>query len=109
MPETPPRREFGGRSAVTRWSLFRACGWLLRQDGEMAQSVYILCYGDDLGKGAPEAKLLGVYSSEAKAKDRIDRYLREGVSGFADHPEAFLIGCDESDKNVSVEGHIEVG
>jgi hypothetical protein len=75
----------------------------------MAQSVYILCYGDDLGKGAPEAKLLGVYSSEAKAKDRIDRYLREGVSGFADHPEAFLIGCDESDKDMSVEGHIEVG
>jgi hypothetical protein len=80
----------------------------LRQDGEVAHHVYVLWHGDDLGEGAPEAKLLGVYSSEAAAKDRIHRCLREGVAGFAEHPDDFHVDRYQVDKDEWAQGYVEV-
>ena len=70
--------------------------------------VYILWHGDDLGLGAPEAKLLGVYSSEAAAQERIRRTIPKGVPGFADHPDDFRICRYEIDKDEWVEGYVEI-
>ena len=70
--------------------------------------VYILWHGDDVNEETPEPLLLGVYSTEAKAKDRIERCIREGVPGFAEHPDAFLIASYELDKDEWVEGYLQV-
>lgn len=82
----------------------------MRQDGPVADQryVYLLWHGDDVGVGAPEPKLLGVYSTEAGAEDRIDRTLREGAAGFVEFPGAFHIDRYEIDKDEWVEGYVEV-
>lgn len=82
----------------------------LRENSDMAdpQYVHILWHGDDLREGSPELKLLGVYSTENAAKDRIDRCLQGRVPGFAEHPDHFLISRYEIDKDQWVEGYVEV-
>lgn len=70
-------------------------------------TVYLLWHGDDLEEGTPEAKLLGVYSSEEKAQERITRSL--GQPGFADHPDDFLIVPQTVDKDDWPDGYVEVG
>ncbi len=70
-------------------------------------TVYLLWHGDDLEEGTPEAKLLGVYSSEQKAQERITRSL--GKPGFADHPDDFLIVSQTVDKDDWPDGYVEVG
>jgi hypothetical protein len=72
-----------------------------------SDTVYLLWHGDDLGEGAPEAKLLGVYSSEQKAQERIQRSL--GQPGFADHPDDFLIVPQTVDKDDWPDGYVVVG
>ena len=70
-------------------------------------TVYLLWHGDDLEEGTPEAKLLGVYSSEQKAQERLTRSL--GKPGFADHPDDFLIVPQTVDKDDWPDGYVEVG
>jgi len=70
-------------------------------------TVYLLWHGDDLEEGAPEAKLLGVYSSEEKAQERIERSL--GLPGFVDHPDDFLIDPYTVDNDEWPDGYVEVG
>ncbi len=70
--------------------------------------VYLLWHGDDLDEGTPEAKLLGVYSSETAARDRIARTLRARVPGFADHPNDFHVAKYEIDRDQWDEGYVEI-
>jgi hypothetical protein len=73
-----------------------------------ASSLYLLWHGDDVTEGSPEPKLLGVYSSETVAKERIERTLRQGVSGFAEHPDDFHIDMYQLDKDEWVEGYWKI-
>jgi hypothetical protein len=66
--------------------------------------VWLLWHGDDIEEDTPEAKLLGVYSSEERAQERIDR--SRSVTGFQDYPDAFTISRSEVDKDEWVEGFI---
>ena len=70
-------------------------------------SVYLLWHGDNLEEGAPKAKLLGVYSSDQKAQDRISRSLDK--PGFTDHPDDFLIVPATVDKDEWPDGYVNVG
>jgi hypothetical protein len=70
------------------------------------KTVYLLWHGDDFSKEGPDVLLLGVYSSEAKARDRIARSLN--VSGFVDHPDDFVVSSYEVDKDQWVDGFVEV-
>lgn len=67
-------------------------------------SVWLLWHGDDLYDETPEAKLLGVYSSEDLARERIAR--SRDVSGFRDHPEAFHISRYVLDRDEWAEGYV---
>lgn len=46
-------------------------------------------------EGCDEAKLIGVFSSEERAREAIDRLL--GKPGFIDHPDGFTIDAYEID------------
>jgi hypothetical protein len=65
--------------------------------------VYLLWHGDDLEDSTPEPKLLGVYSSEAAARERIER--AKELPGFMDHPDDFLIAPYTVDKDEWPEGY----
>ena len=71
------------------------------------QIVYLLWHGDDISPDTSEAKLLGVYSSEQAARDRINR--SAALPGFAEHPDDFLISPSEVDKDEWTTGYVEVG
>lgn len=64
--------------------------------------MFLLWHGDDVDPGPPERLLLGVYSTEEKAQDRIVRSLT--VSGFEDFSEAFQITEYELDKDHWIDG-----
>jgi hypothetical protein len=66
--------------------------------------VWVLWHGDDIDEDTPDAKLLGVYSSEEHARDRVSRCA--GVPGFAEHPDAFVIDRYEIDRDEWVEGYV---
>lgn len=70
------------------------------------QVVYLLWHGDDVSDDTPEAKLLGVYSSEQAAQDRIGR--ASALPGFADHPHHFVIDAYTIDKDEWTSGYVEV-
>ncbi len=70
------------------------------------QHVYILWHGNDLSERPPEPKLLGVYSTETAAKDRIGRCIRDHVAGFAENRDDFIIDRYEIDRDEWVEGYI---
>jgi hypothetical protein len=71
------------------------------------QIVYLLWHGDDIDGDTPEAKLLGVYSSEQAALDRIQHSAEE--PGFVDHPDDFRIVPYTIDRDEWEDGYIEVG
>ena len=68
--------------------------------------VYLLWHRDDVYDDTPDAKLLGVYSSEEAARDRIAR--ASSLPGFADHPEHFVIDALTVDKDEWNCGYVEV-
>jgi hypothetical protein len=70
------------------------------------QVVYLLWHGDDVYDDTPDAKLLGVYSSQEAAQDRIAR--SADLPGFAEHPEHFLISQYTIDKDQWESGWVEV-
>lgn len=69
--------------------------------------VWLLWHGDDVNEDTPDPKLLGVYSSEEAASDRIAR--SSNLPGFRDHPEAFRITRYEVDRDEWPDGYVEVG
>jgi hypothetical protein len=71
------------------------------------QVVFLLWHGDDVNEEAPDPKLLGVYSSEEAARDRIAR--SAAVPGFVKYPDDFLISPYSVDKDQWLEGFMEVG
>jgi hypothetical protein len=77
-----------------------------RQNGAMTdpQVVYLLWHGDDPDEG-PNAKLLGVYSSEQAALDRINRSI--ALPGFAEYPEDFHISPYTIDQDEWTTGWVE--
>jgi hypothetical protein len=70
------------------------------------QVVYLLWHGDDVDDETPDAKLLGVYSSEEVAQDRIARSAT--LPGFAEHPDDFLITRYAFDEDQWTSGYVEV-
>lgn len=66
--------------------------------------VWLLWHGDDIYDETPEAKLLGVYSSEQSARERIARCA--DIPGFGDHPEAFEIARYDIDQDEWAEGYV---
>jgi hypothetical protein len=70
------------------------------------QTVFLLWHGDDIDDDTPDPKLLGVYSSESGAIDRLER--ARGLPGFSDHPDNFLISQMTVDKDEWVDGYMEV-
>ena len=49
----------------------------------MLQEVYLLQHSYELESGCNETKVLGIFSSEKKAKDAIEMYKK--LPGFCDH------------------------
>jgi hypothetical protein len=68
--------------------------------------VYLLWHGDDLDEG-PDAKLLGIYSTDQAGRDRMER--ATSLPGFVDHLDAFRIVEYTVDKDEWTEGYVEVG
>lgn len=70
------------------------------------RKVWLLWHGDDIYDETPDAKLLGIYSSQELAADRIRR--SSDVQGFRDHPEAFEIVSYTVDQDEWTEGYVRV-
>ena len=71
------------------------------------QTVYMLWHGDNIDEDTPQAKLLGVYSCEHAALDRIQHSADE--PGFVDHPDDFQIVPYTIDKDQWEDGYVDVG
>jgi hypothetical protein len=56
--------------------------------------------------GGEDSKLLGLYSTEARARDRIHRC--QTVPGFAEYPDGFVVDSYEVDKDEWTEGFVTV-
>ncbi|MCC8251078.1 DUF7336 domain-containing protein [Saccharothrix luteola] len=65
-------------------------------DGELTWDEWD---GDDL-------KLLGVYSTESRARERIER--AKSTPGFADEPDCFMVDPHEIDEDAWTEGFITI-
>ncbi|PWM58632.1 MAG: hypothetical protein DBX91_08770 [Subdoligranulum variabile] len=66
--------------------------------------VYLLWHSYELENGCEETKMLGVFSSEEKARDAIAFY--RGLPGFRDRPKDFCIDWYELDVRHWTEGYI---
>jgi len=75
-------------------------------DMDIPQTVYLLWHGDDLDDTTPKPKLLGVYSSESLAEDRIER--SSETPGFRQHPDTFHVQSFVVDEDKWVEGYVVV-
>ena len=61
----------------------------------MKTPLYLLWHTYEKESGVEESKLIGVYSSEARAKEALEQVRVQ--PGFRDHPEGFEIYEDELD------------
>lgn len=68
-----------------------------------AMKVFLLWHGDDIHDDTPDAKLLGVYSTEDRALDRIARC--RDVPGFTENADEFHISRFEVDGDDWPEGY----
>jgi len=68
----------------------------------VVDTVYLLWHGGDASEETSATKLLGVYSSEAAARDRIERAV--GLPGFRDRPHDFNIDPYSVDVDAWPEG-----
>lgn len=55
----------------------------------MQPVVYMLWHTYEMDSGEEESKLIGVYSSEERAKEALEQIRAQ--PGFRDHPEGFLV------------------
>lgn len=53
--------------------------------------VFVVQHTHQIHNGQEDVKLIGVYASQAKAQEAVDR-LRL-IDGFCDHPNGFSIDC----------------
>lgn len=75
-----------------------------RQWDEEPQRVFLLWHSHGKGDGKTDDKLLGVYSSRARAEERWQRAL--ALPGFRDVPEGFLIDEYVVDHDQWAEGFV---
>jgi hypothetical protein len=71
--------------------------------------IYLIQHSYEVGEDGDydETKIIGVYSSEEKAKQVMQEYIL--LPGFKDHPiECFYIGKHEIDKEEWAEGFIRI-
>jgi hypothetical protein len=73
---------------------------------ESKQTVYLLWHTHEMPDGDEESKLIGVYSSEARAMEAQRRVLSQ--PGFRDAPEGFEIARYQVDTDHWVEGYVTV-
>lgn len=66
--------------------------------------VYILWHTHEFEDGDEDSKLLGVYSSESIAKDKIMKYKK--LPGFGQYPDGFEISKYEIDTDHWEEGFV---
>ena len=66
--------------------------------------VYLLWHVRSDDEDGDDAKLVGVYSSDALAQEAIER--KEGFPGFVDHPDGFEIARYEIDLDAWSEGFV---
>ena len=66
--------------------------------------VYLLWHTNTSPDGTEDDKLLGVFSTEAKAKEVLERALEQ--PGFKDNPDGFEIGRYDLDKREWCEGYV---
>lgn len=68
------------------------------------KNVFILWHTHELSDEDEDSKLLGVYSSESIANDKINEYKK--LPGFCDHPDGFEIAKYEVDSDYWQEGFV---
>ena len=66
--------------------------------------IFILWHAHELNDDEEDSKLLGVYSSEALAKNKINEY--KNLPGFRDHPRGFEVVKYEIDIDHWQEGFV---
>ena len=72
----------------------------------MTNSVYLVWHSHDLEQET-ELKVLGVYSTEGKAEQRVTRAKAE--PGFRDFPDQFFISEYELDEDLWIDGYRTLG
>lgn len=70
------------------------------------ESVYVLHHVREDDEFADDAKLIGIYRTEASAKEAIERLTPQ--PGFRDYPKGFQVEPYELDKDHWVEGFITI-
>ena len=71
---------------------------------EEPQQVYLLWHTHELENGESDEKLLGVYSTEAKARNRIAS--AAGLPGFSEAPAGFEVARYALDRDEWTEGFV---
>ena len=80
-----------------------ACGSITTVEKIMMQKVYLLQHSYELDNGCDATKVLGVFSSEKKAKDAIEMY--RTLPGFCEHPQDLYMDPYRMDKGCWTEGY----
>ncbi len=99
-PKVCTRNRSARTASIGMRSIWEACD---------VRYVYLLWHtnpGDEEAGIDEDSKLLGVYSTEEKATDRIER--SRALPGFVDQPEGFLIDRYEIDRDEWPEGFVTV-
>jgi hypothetical protein len=73
---------------------------------EIRMKVFILWHVSRMPNGEEDIKLIGVYSTEAKAEKARVRSSR--LSGFSDAPDGFEVGSYTVDRDSWTEGFVSV-
>lgn len=69
------------------------------------KSVFLLQHSYEQGE-CEETKIIGIYSSKAKAEETIERF--KNIIGFKEHQDCFYIDEYDIDKDNWIEGFITV-
>jgi hypothetical protein len=67
---------------------------------------FLLWRGEDPDACGAEPKLLGVYSTEDRARQRIES--ARSLAGFRDYPDSFQVARYEVDRDEWSEGYAEI-
>jgi hypothetical protein len=68
--------------------------------------VFVVQHTHKLEDGGEDVKLVGVYSSEERAREAVDRLSRK--PGFRDHPDSFQIDRYRVDSDQWTEGFVAI-
>ncbi|MFD0362806.1 hypothetical protein ACFQZZ_15285 [Nocardia sp. GCM10030253] len=67
------------------------------------ESLFLLEHVRPVGDDADDRKRIGIYESEADARNAVDRLRTQ--PGFCDYPDNFVVQSYEIDKNYWTEGY----